>query len=1087
MTRYAISFRPIVMLLTLILSSIPITSYSQSIGRNYILARTFTDSIGKLSLDSVYYYDCLGRLEQTILRNASLQGEDIVTLQEYDLIGRPSNRWNPVGIQGNEGLYVASESLTTRAVSFYKDTHPYSKPVYEASPLSRIREEYGPGKDWHTRGRSVKTEYLINVAGNDSLHCLCYETDDSSNDTLITLSCHKEYASSQLSVVRREDEDGNTTFEFTDKSEQLLLIRQILQNSSGRQQLDTYFLYNELGDLSAVLPPLASAALKSSAASEWRSDTCQTLNQYAFLYKYNSRRLPIAKKLPGCQWAFFVYDRADRLILTQDGNSRLRGEWHFTLPDALGRECISGTCTNTWEAFSDPFKDKVITVSRTMDTEAVAEEENKNEESFKGYKLSGITLHAPTVQSVNYYDDYSFLGRNGLPAASDKRVAYDGKAEEEGFGKCYTASAHGLLTGTLTACLNSLDHPSYTYQVNYYDAYARPVQIQSNSHQIGGYEQEYIGYNFTGQPVKRKHVHSYDGKSELCELYTFTYDPNGRLLTASHSLNNDSAVTLVSNEYDAVGRTIRNKRNGNESLYSSYGYNVRSWMNEINGPFFRQQLYYNEPTAEAGSKPQYNGSISAMNWSGEKQARQAYHFFYDNLSRLTEASYLENGQPNNHFSTSYRYDMHGNMLNLKRNGLTANNRDDMLDDLSFTYKGNQLADCMYDANGNQIIDKRKGISEMAYNHLNLPSRITFDNGNSITYLYDAAGTKRQTRHVTGTDTLVTDYCGKVMYENGIAKTLLVDGGYVALSDRSYHFFIHDHQGNVRVVADKEGKVEERNDYYPFGGLMASSTTSAQPYKYNGKELDSKNGLNWYDYGARHYDPVIGRWKTMDPLAEMYYSWSPYVYCKDNPVNRIDPDGKDDYVIGKDGRINRLSPRTNIDVLYAFSGDDNNPKGKNYVVMQEQGLLEKLVKKKAQNQNNKYFTKSSNLFDAANLFQFVAENTTVEWYLSIFESDNKHTAFIVTNRQPYRVNYGNEGEYMSGKKKISNHSHPDPTGTRGGYGNDLINANPKVRNFVYFQASRTFYEYNKTKSNIGETQVAKKNGVYDFIKKLINNK
>ena len=223
------------------------------------------------------------------------------------------------------------------------------------------------------------------------------------------------------------------------------------------------------------------------------------------------------------------------------------------------------------------------------------------------------------------------------------------------------------------------------------------------------------------------------------------------------------------------------------------------------------------------------------------------------------------------------------------------------------------------------------------------------------------------------------------------------------------------------MADKEGKVEERNDYYPFGGLMASSTTSAQPYKYNGKELDSKNGLNWYDYGARHYDPVIGRWKTMDPLAEMYYSWSPYVYCKDNPVNRIDPDGKDDYVIGKDGRINRLSPRTNIDVLYAFSGDDNNPKGKNYVVMQEQGLLEKLVKKKAQNQNNKYFTKSSNLFDAANLFQFVAENTTVEWYLSIFESDNKHTAFIVTNRQPYRVNYGNEGEYMSGKKKISIHS------------------------------------------------------------------
>ena len=108
-------------------------------------------------------------------------------------------------------------------------------------------------------------------------------------------------------------------------------------------------------------------------------------------------------------------------------------------------------------------------------------------------------------------------------------------------------------------------------------------------------------------------------------------------------------------------------------------------------------------------------------------------------------------------------------------------------------------------------------------------------------------------------------------------------------------------------------------------------------------------------------------------------------------------------------------------------------------------------------------------------------------LSIFESDNEYSAFIVTNRQPYRVNYGDEGEQMSGEKKISIHSHPDPNGTRGGYGNDLINANPKVRNFVYFQATRTFYEYNKTKSNIGEIQVAKKNGVYDFIKKLINSK
>lgn len=83
-----------------------------------------------------------------------------------------------------------------------------------------------------------------------------------------------------------------------------------------------------------------------------------------------------------------------------------------------------------------------------------------------------------------------------------------------------------------------------------------------------------------------------------------------------------------------------------------------------------------------------------------------------------------------------------------------------------------------------------------------------------------------------------------------------------------------------------------NHYYPFGGLFASTTV--QPYKYNGKELDTKKGLNWYDYGTRHYDATLGRFTTVDPLAEKYYNSGLYVYCGNNPVNRIDLDGRDWY-------------------------------------------------------------------------------------------------------------------------------------------------------------------------------------------------
>ena len=98
--------------------------------------------------------------------------------------------------------------------------------------------------------------------------------------------------------------------------------------------------------------------------------------------------------------------------------------------------------------------------------------------------------------------------------------------------------------------------------------------------------------------------------------------------------------------------------------------------------------------------------------------------------------------------------------------------------------------------------------------------------------------------------------------------------------------------SISYLYDANGIVEEVNDYYPFGGLMASSTNFVQPYKYNGKELDGKSGLDWYDYGARMYDAALGRWHVMDPFSEKFYRWSPYTYCLNNPLQYIDSDGRD---------------------------------------------------------------------------------------------------------------------------------------------------------------------------------------------------
>jgi len=172
----------------------------------------------------------------------------------------------------------------------------------------------------------------------------------------------------------------------------------------------------------------------------------------------------------------------------------------------------------------------------------------------------------------------------------------------------------------------------------------------------------------------------------------------------------------------------------------------------------------------------------------------------------------------------------------------------------------------------------------------LPYLLTVEDGSTITYTYDANGKKLRTIHNIGGSTVTKDYCGNVIYENGIAKLLLTEAGYITLADKKHHFFLQDHQGNNRIVADENGKVEETNHYYPFGGTFASAVSSVQAYKYNGKELDTENGLNWYDYGARMYDPAIGRWHAGDPMAEEFYRISPYTYCYNSPILLVDPNG-----------------------------------------------------------------------------------------------------------------------------------------------------------------------------------------------------
>lgn len=821
--------RAICVLLLFLLSH---TSHAQDASRNYVIERTHLNMSGSLCHDKVTYHDGLGRPFFSLLKSVKdeLVSHRLATLQEYDALGRKSNQWLPVPVTAN---YIEPSALKSAAAgsSGYADSRPYSQPVYEASPLERIVQQYGPGAAWHNANRPVKTEYLVN--GNAApLNCVNYAVNDA-----YALSSSGHYAPGQLSVVKTTDEDGNASYAFTDKLGRLLLERRL----NGTETHDTYYVYSSIGNLCFVLQP------------KYQEEA--SLAKFSFQYRYDSRNRCTWKKIPGAEHILSVYDDADRLIFSQDGVQRVSGRWTYYKYDAFSRLTEQGECTNQNPA-------------------------------------SGTVAHIR-----HYYDDYGFVGGAGFPIGQ--------------FTKDTSGRGKGFLTGSVITVLGSNDK---IYVAYYYDIKGREIQrVQSNL--LGGHDVTNTVYTFTGNPDMVTHTHTASGKPSRTEVYTYTYDHADRLSKVQHRLGN-ATVTLYEAFYDDFGRLSAEQYHGTAANKLTYAYNVRGWLTGITGFKFNQNLYYN---TGAGT-PRYNGNISSLTWkSGNESTVRGYKFTYDGLNRMQNAVYGETAALNanaNRFSENVTgYDRNGNIKSLQRFGQTGANSYGLTDNLTFHLDGNRLnrvddavsasaynggfefrdgakqaGEYAYDANGNLTKDLNKGITVIQYNFLHLPSTVTFGDGSAIAYTYAADGTKLRTVHKAGGVTVTTDYCGNVIYENGIQKLLLTEEGYVTLADGKYHYYLKDHQGNNRVVINHSGTAEEVNHYYPFGGTFAG-TGSVQPYKYNGKELDARKGLNWYDYGARHYDAALGRFTTVDPLAEKYYGISPYAYCGNEPVRRIDPDGK----------------------------------------------------------------------------------------------------------------------------------------------------------------------------------------------------
>ena len=920
---------------------------------------------------------------------------------EYSSIGQVEKEYLPYTKEGNNGAFDAN-MLVPSHWSIYgteEQNYAFTHTQYENSPLARVVQQTGPGKAWHTNGKGTNIDYDMNHSEEVRLYKV------SSNGVL---SVGGYYQSGTLQKQIVTDEDGHKSEIFTDNNDKTILTIAV----DGNEKMETYYVYDARNQLRYVLPPEATHQLGMSI-------DISVLEKLAYYYEYDRKGRMTVKRLPGCQLISMVYDRCDRLILSQNG-----------------KQCTENTAK--WSYFIYDNQNRIIEDGEIILSFSPTHEQLQQEAWDKeSYLPEGV--RAPLQYTT--YDNYE---------VSDKVTAHP-FVSFSGYHDHYNLHVSGLKTRTKVKILGTDDWLTTTF---YYDDHSRSIQLICDNPQ-GILSYINTVYDFIGNTLKKQEVYDVDTLET-----TYEYDDRGRLLV-KNNIWNGKALDRINYEYDALGQ-LKSKHCG-EHIIESLSYNIRGWITDIQCSSFSQTLHY----TDGSGIPCYNGNISSMTWhSGSEAGLRGYKFTYDGFSRLKDAVYGEGellSNNTNHFNEQVTgYDKNGNILGLLRYGQTNTMSYDLIDNLNLVYNGNQLEsvndnatghvfgngmefkdgasreiEYEYDANGNLTKDLNKKIADIQYNCLNLPEKVQFEGGNSISYLYAADGTKLRTTYKAGNATIITDYCGNAIYENGVLVKVLTGDGYITASDNQFHYFIQDHQGNNRVVVAQNGTVEEVNDYYPFGGLLSSSlSNNVQPYKYNGKELNRDNVLDWYDYGARMYDASLGRWHAVDPSGEKYPALGLYAYCKNSPIIRIDPDGKDDYVVNAN-EVVYLMRKTDriVDVLYASGINSSqkatqpDPNWKSIRVF-DKSMLQGLTENKGEDWMDRLlYTTTNSVYNASNVFLFVAGNTNVEWTLKGGYKDGRRTFVLGTNNNENQVSSINglintkDPFFLTFKPMIDIHSHP----------------------------------------------------------------
>jgi RHS repeat-associated protein len=987
-----------------ILSFIPILALAQSQDQNYIKTTTYKvattvvqSPTPEQKVVNVTYYDGLGRPIQQIAHLQSNTGKDIITPIEYDDFGRQVKDYLPYTPTSIASQNFRSDALSSTGVlgyAPYTGQNPYSEKVLEASPLNRVIKQAAPGNasSWaNGSGHEIKFEYKVNTS-TDGVRKFVVTTNWVPSKELFeypsTPLTSTAYPDKQLFKTITYDENSaanpietnGSTVEFKDKEGRVILKRvygsSVIGTSEQYTTHDTYYVYDQFGNLTFVIPPLVNAASTISTT---------ILNDLCYQYKYDSRNRLVEKKLPGKQWEFIVYDRLDRVIATGPVLSPFSNlatgvvGWMITKYDSFNRPVVTG-----WMQATDATSAgrKILQGNRSLDTN-ISETKTASTlmSTVNGVSFNYNNLAFPSsttsyhVLTINYYDDYD----TNLTATFSPVINYTPSTNLPIYYNNTTGTKpKGLPTISWVRFVESTTLYNAEKSYTLYDKKARAIRTFMNNY-LGGFTQvdsqmeEMTGrVNYTTTTHKRA-----TGDQPITIRDNFTYTDQDRLLRTTQIITKPDGVAMpeqliAENTYDELGQLIIKKVGDmatNPLQTINYDYNIRGWLTGINNDannnlvlntsqndLFAFKINYDTVQNEPGyiGKSLYNGNISETYWrtSSDNQLRK-YGYFYDDLNRLKSAVYQRPGTTapvTNMYNESLTYDKNGNIRTLNRNGdYDAQALESLpipIDNLTYEYgtngtdqyASNRLRWVKENSNNNGALGFKNGTN--ANNNITTVSE--FD------YTYDANGNMLSDRNKAITS---------IKYNHLNLPTEI----FFTATKKINYLYTATGQKLKKIVTN--GSVVTTTDY--LGGFQYMKTgTLTQPilqyfpqpegyvnfdsgvYKYVFNYTDhlgnirlsySKNettGLpvrleqnHYYPFGLKHtnYNTEIMKLRGPDPIASVT---NPYKY-KYQGQERQDELGLNwdsfkwrnyDYAIGRFMSIDPLTEEYDDWTPYAFAGN-----------------------------------------------------------------------------------------------------------------------------------------------------------------------